>query len=87
MKLGQLLGFLSASCLLVGCADRYSSQIRDMKQADVKADVRSALAEGDRRFVGVHGLGTWVPGVDGFPSSKSDLARIRTIPNTSDGRR
>lgn len=61
----------------------YSDQIRQLRTADIKADVHTALLNGDVRFVGVMEDGLSVPGV---PSELLPMPenKVRIIPNTSD---
>jgi hypothetical protein len=61
---------------------KIDSQIAKLQAADPTADVATALASGDTRFVGVMGIGLMVPGVD--PSRYGTRDRVKVIPNTSD---
>ena len=60
-------------------AESCAEQIERLESADVAADVEAALVRGDKRFVGVMGVGLIVPGVDTYAHRG-----VRVIENTSD---
>jgi hypothetical protein len=64
-------------------AGKYAAQIEKLESADIAAEVEAALAKGDRRFIGVMGVGFMVSGVPDY-SKKYARADVRVLPNTSD---
>ena len=64
--------------------DPYDRQARKLESADVEAEVSTAIAMGDCRFVGVYGLGLSVPGVPDYHERYKATHGLRIIENTSD---
>ena len=62
--------------------ETYAAQIKRLESADVAAEVDAAMARGDKRLVGVMGIGLITPGV---PDDYDGPDRgVRIIENTSD---
>lgn len=75
------------AALLSGCGPRlpgsHKRHLRSLKIENAIADAREASERGDRRLLGIQGMGTFVPG----PYSYEDAALkfgITPIPGTSD---
>ena len=75
---------------LAGCngagpptAETFTEQAIRLESADVAADVDAALARGDKRFIGVIGVGQVAPGVRNDHKNHADYG-VRVIENTSD---
>ena len=75
-----------AAVFISGCGvvgGEHATQIRELRSADVVAEVQAAIKSGDTRFVGVQGFGLMVPGVVDW-QTKYPTRGIRVIQNTSD---
>jgi hypothetical protein len=90
MKLGIKAAILSVSVFWafaaapsIFAAGADESAIREaitrLDNADPGKDVDEALRKGDRRFVGIRGLSTYVPGVDKFDEHYKVTYGVRII--------